>query len=136
MTSYNIFHHLNHHDGHTRTVPRVEGELIDGKASVARLPLQHQPERLPHVHRHLGATRLSSMDSFRWLEWTKSAQDLIIKAKLVLIGLQKSSRLSWLPLWSCCIQLRCTQLPQLGCSKCICFDCTKMFLINYKPYFA
>ena len=82
-------HHLNHHQDHTRTVSRVEGELIDGKASVARLPLQHQPERLPHVHRHLGATRLSPMDSFRWLDWTKSVQDFIRRAKLVLICLQK-----------------------------------------------
>ena len=48
----------NYHRNHTRTVSRVEGELVDGKSSIACFPLQHQTEGLPHVHRHLvGATR-------------------------------------------------------------------------------
>ena len=38
----------------TWTISRVERELIDGKPSIARFPLQHKSEGLSHVHGNLG----------------------------------------------------------------------------------
>ena len=37
----------------TRTLSRVEGQLVDSEAPVAGLPLQVDPEVPRHVHRHL-----------------------------------------------------------------------------------